>query len=986
MMSDNWQRVPEFFSLLFESDDLVTIACKAPGQSCLSGAKTKPRDEALAYAEYLHKNGQQVFFGVLPRKSALPDRKTGRKDECHSGHVVWVDIDNREGVLQRLQDFSPSPSLIIDSGNGYHAYWLLNDECSLETIERINQVLAQNLEADKSGWDCSQLLRLPGSLNLKDPQSPKPCTVIELHRERRYAVNELPQAEEPPSKQRKAHSLKSQSSARRQATQPTSSLSPRDQAYRNFTLLGFVEKLPGYIRRMIAQGEYFDPKAKKETWGVDRSKLAFHLVLQLHNQGWPSPLISELLTSRLPLRGLALFQEKYQGREEEAVTAIISKVQQQEQAYGNALPRLLDINWWLGERMQVAVDLTWQTDLGPQKPALHRLWTSAQALYDHPQQGHFLASLTMGYGKTREFLLPFVIHCARQSSNKGVIVAMERRRDVKAAAQHVNEAIGRTVAVALFSHDPDDCPADCDTHHKEDAALVGQCPMLFITHERLARREVEPYRTWANGDRVLCLIDEKPSAWWGKGYIAEQDLVEVQTMLASLGKSKYRSLHAILQEARTLLGQARETFTAVRVRTKLTAKQCYAVLVEGQQSRDERDRLQPILDNLLALSESGGVTIAGYDKDEEEGDGSALLVVSRHRPLPPMPTIILDATGYYDPEYAPDIKLLAISPWEGKPIAEIFHPSTITVLSTDRNITKHTLSHDEDAWRQIVTQIHQLLEQLPPNDQIYIVIAKQHEETLTQRLSEHLSAIDFQRLILNHYGNTKGSNAMRDAAAIVFASIQFKSEGYYRALALTTNLGDPTSPTYIRGQAVRTFRDPDLEALKGRDTVITLLQEIGRTRIREGRPVTVFLPWADAQGVEALKDQLGFHFYARINHRMFSTKAPTNQDRLLALLSRPGTYPKDELMTSLGTTRGRLRELLNREMLKKELWGREVQITQETVNVPAGTVAARLLTEAEAWCWKELNNAPLRSTPFNDDQRQTREASDNARGEVLVAG
>lgn len=69
-----------------------------------------------------------VFFGVLGRTG-----QKGEKDSINEVHCLWVDIDFKDlpdGQLEAdgiLATFDYPPTLVINSGGGYHAYWFLND-------------------------------------------------------------------------------------------------------------------------------------------------------------------------------------------------------------------------------------------------------------------------------------------------------------------------------------------------------------------------------------------------------------------------------------------------------------------------------------------------------------------------------------------------------------------------------------------------------------------------------------------------------------------------------------------------------------------------------------------------------------------------------------------------------------------------------------------------------------------------------------------
>lgn len=122
----------------------------------------------------LKKSG--VYFGVALRK---PGSTEGKKKDVACVTALWCDIDvKKDGndmgrVLASLKMLELRPSIIINSGNGYHCYWLLrepkliNNEADIEQIETLNAALAEILGGDPSAKDVTRVLRVPLTFNTK---------------------------------------------------------------------------------------------------------------------------------------------------------------------------------------------------------------------------------------------------------------------------------------------------------------------------------------------------------------------------------------------------------------------------------------------------------------------------------------------------------------------------------------------------------------------------------------------------------------------------------------------------------------------------------------------------------------------------------------------------------------------------------------------------------------------------------------------------
>lgn len=117
-----------------------------------------------------------IYFGVNPRLSRYRKKSEDIKDVI----CLWVDLDGKdffgekEEALRRANDFPLPPSIIVDSGHGYHCYWVLetsmigiNDSQRSAVLQNLSG-LVNELHGDRCPVSLSAHLRLPGTLNIKD--------------------------------------------------------------------------------------------------------------------------------------------------------------------------------------------------------------------------------------------------------------------------------------------------------------------------------------------------------------------------------------------------------------------------------------------------------------------------------------------------------------------------------------------------------------------------------------------------------------------------------------------------------------------------------------------------------------------------------------------------------------------------------------------------------------------------------------------------
>ena len=195
-----------------------------------------------------------VFFGTCSRWGG--DGEYDRAWQIRQVSVVWVDIDDthdREVLKQRIKAAGlPIPSIIVDSGHGFHLYWILDtpymiNDCGnpspvqREWTEKNGRKTKVEFYVDAEGerhnlrckaddpplsqkaqyitdvlqgvavaaggdhtFDLARLMRLPGTQNRKNERNgtePIPCRMIEFNPELKYPIETFEQfAEQSPAK------------------------------------------------------------------------------------------------------------------------------------------------------------------------------------------------------------------------------------------------------------------------------------------------------------------------------------------------------------------------------------------------------------------------------------------------------------------------------------------------------------------------------------------------------------------------------------------------------------------------------------------------------------------------------------------------------------------------------------------------------------------------------------------------------------------
>jgi hypothetical protein len=162
-----------------------------------------PLNHEAAFAEVLSRNGQEMItVGVAPRCRVPANRGIGKGQDILQVNCLWANLDNKRAsggaieVLRRIEEFPLRPSITVNSGYGYHVYFVFQEILRSSLLLEWSELMRSLKEAldgdDKIG--ISQVMRLPGTLNLKEAY-PLPCELsTEYSSWTRYGIGEVKEA------------------------------------------------------------------------------------------------------------------------------------------------------------------------------------------------------------------------------------------------------------------------------------------------------------------------------------------------------------------------------------------------------------------------------------------------------------------------------------------------------------------------------------------------------------------------------------------------------------------------------------------------------------------------------------------------------------------------------------------------------------------------------------------------------------------------
>jgi hypothetical protein len=197
MVQDNLhEQARHFFaSLLYPlvANERVEIRHKKPGEGQPMRRRfyADPVEAARdAVALGLH---EEVYAGVAPRLG-----EHGTKASVTRLRALWADLDITAGYtytsrIEQLTELTYHHSILVWTGGGWHAYWLLRDPAEgpdeLDRAEYAMRRIAEGLQGDPV-HDRSRILRVPGTFNWKSGE-PRPVVIEDYYPDRRNGLEEL---------------------------------------------------------------------------------------------------------------------------------------------------------------------------------------------------------------------------------------------------------------------------------------------------------------------------------------------------------------------------------------------------------------------------------------------------------------------------------------------------------------------------------------------------------------------------------------------------------------------------------------------------------------------------------------------------------------------------------------------------------------------------------------------------------------------------
>lgn len=176
---DDLLRIPRLLGDPVESEGVrIYWNREALGDDGFMFEKVVPLDRLLEHVRKQQAWGAAGFIAL--HELAYGDARVN--GNVRHPRVVVADFDEKHGQTPPWDELvKVQPDIIVRSGGGWHAYWVLHESdrraLTLEYVQQVTRALAVFLGSDTSVALSTQIFRLP-LLHLKDPANVRPVRIV----------------------------------------------------------------------------------------------------------------------------------------------------------------------------------------------------------------------------------------------------------------------------------------------------------------------------------------------------------------------------------------------------------------------------------------------------------------------------------------------------------------------------------------------------------------------------------------------------------------------------------------------------------------------------------------------------------------------------------------------------------------------------------------------------------------------------------------
>lgn len=196
---ENEFKIKKFFMALYKIGLQEGNNLKNDERFCLTRISKKHKDdeEINVTSNDFFSNIDDFIKNALSKKSlyydtyfclATTDGKGRATQNLKTRYFLGFDFDkkdlgkncNTNFIIKKFKEVGLFYHAIVDSGNGLHYYVCIEPTNNIQLVQEVNKELAVILGADVNATLTTQILRVPGTKNIKDKNNPKRVSLVHV--------------------------------------------------------------------------------------------------------------------------------------------------------------------------------------------------------------------------------------------------------------------------------------------------------------------------------------------------------------------------------------------------------------------------------------------------------------------------------------------------------------------------------------------------------------------------------------------------------------------------------------------------------------------------------------------------------------------------------------------------------------------------------------------------------------------------------------
>lgn len=152
-------------------------------------------DDLISFTTNKHRVFNNTYFNLCSVNG-----NGGSEKDLIKRYCLGFDFDKKDlgkdfthkNVMEKFKELGLWYHMIVDSGNGYHAYMIIEPTSDLNRVEEVQKAIATKLNSDMNATLRTQILRVPYTFNVKDKaKEVRIISQFDRNTIKKYDINQL---------------------------------------------------------------------------------------------------------------------------------------------------------------------------------------------------------------------------------------------------------------------------------------------------------------------------------------------------------------------------------------------------------------------------------------------------------------------------------------------------------------------------------------------------------------------------------------------------------------------------------------------------------------------------------------------------------------------------------------------------------------------------------------------------------------------------